>query len=503
MTSYLKKLLKNNTFILIFIIFLLFLYRGATFLDPDFGWHLVTGKLIISSGFPKTDPFSYTMPSFSYVDHEWLNDVLVAWLFPVIGFIGLSFIYSSLTFLAIILRIDRKLPGHFTLLFLLLGLASFVTYFAISPRVFSWVLLSLVLNFILIKKIWDKYWLIFPLLIILWANLHGSFIVGIASLGIVFIVKSINLKKLQSRELLALTLAIIGSLINPYRLKLWWEVWLNITDPMIKTRILEWQPTFSTLGMVAFLTIFLFSMSFVLISKYWRKFAIEEIILNVFFFLLAIYAIRNVPLWFLVDLPMLAKAVSYFYDDINKIKFAKLKFIKISKWLAIAFSALIFIRFSYSIYYVSNYFNEKYFYPAGAVSYIKNNMPSGQIFSEYNWGGYLIWKLPEKKVFVDGIMPVWWRNINPLNESANAMGEYLSLFKANTDYTKTFSKYAIDTVLIANPTATDLINKYPKMILPFINWNKRSSDGDNLIKKLESDNWKIVFQDTASRIYQK
>ncbi|RME56323.1 hypothetical protein D6779_10780, partial [Candidatus Parcubacteria bacterium] len=41
-------------------------------------------------------------------------------------------------------------------------------------------------------------------------------------------------------------------------------------------------------------------------------------------------------------------------------------------------------------------------FPADAVAWIKENHPQGNLFNEYNWGGYLIWALPEYPVAVDG-----------------------------------------------------------------------------------------------------
>jgi tetratricopeptide (TPR) repeat protein len=42
-------------------------------------------------------------------------------------------------------------------------------------------------------------------------------------------------------------------------------------------------------------------------------------------------------------------------------------------------------------------------YPSGAVAFIQNNKPIGNMFNPYNWGGYLVWHLfPDYKVFIYG-----------------------------------------------------------------------------------------------------
>lgn len=44
-------------------------------------------------------------------------------------------------------------------------------------------------------------------------------------------------------------------------------------------------------------------------------------------------------------------------------------------------------------------------YPCQAIKMLEGK--TGNIFNTYEWGGYLIWKLPKMKVFVDGRMPAW------------------------------------------------------------------------------------------------
>jgi hypothetical protein len=40
--------------------------------------------------------------------------------------------------------------------------------------------------------------------------------------------------------------------------------------------------------------------------------------------------------------------------------------------------------------------------PVEAVETIRDTQPPGRLFNSYNWGGYLLWALPEYPVFVDG-----------------------------------------------------------------------------------------------------
>jgi len=41
-------------------------------------------------------------------------------------------------------------------------------------------------------------------------------------------------------------------------------------------------------------------------------------------------------------------------------------------------------------------------YPVAAVQWMQVHHPEGRLFNSYNWGGYLLWTLPETPVFIDG-----------------------------------------------------------------------------------------------------
>jgi hypothetical protein len=228
----------------------------------------------------------------------------------------------------------------------------------------------------------------------------------------------------------------------------------------------------------------LFAISVTLLFKYRRKFNIELLILNVIFFAQAILAVRNLTYWVLFDLPMVAIAINHFYVETVKGKIRKKRFLVISKF-AVIFAIGIFIFQCVQIGYTYLYSNNKNaWFSNGAISFLQKNLPSGQIFSGYNWGGYLIWKLPEKKVFIYGMMPSWRWQKDILGESNDAMGDYLEVLSGKISYQKEFDKYNIDTVLLSAR-------------------EEKASLKDVLYGELTKDNWKTVYQDSVSVVLEK
>src|SRR5258708_37445215 len=100
---------------LIFFLFIgaLFFVRSLYYIDPDFGWHLRLGQLLLEKGIPATDPFSYTMPSFPFVDHEWLSNILISLVYKFSTQWGLAIIYAALSLATFLLFKPKRLSLAF------------------------------------------------------------------------------------------------------------------------------------------------------------------------------------------------------------------------------------------------------------------------------------------------------------------------------------------------------------------------------------------------------
>src|SRR5574341_1025002 len=89
--------------VLLISIFSIFWIKASIFLDPDFGWRLKAGEMYLTSGIPKMDPFTYTMPSFSWVDHAWSQSALFYLVYSNFGYMTLALVYSGLALVSILL----------------------------------------------------------------------------------------------------------------------------------------------------------------------------------------------------------------------------------------------------------------------------------------------------------------------------------------------------------------------------------------------------------------
>ena len=67
-------------------------------------------------------------------------------------------------------------------------------------------------------------------------------------------------------------------------------------------------------------------------------------------------------------------------------------------------------------------------YPVAAVQWMQAHHPEGRLFNSYNWGGYLLWTLPEVPVFIDGRADLYGDDLlNQWHAVVNADKSALSL----------------------------------------------------------------------------
>ncbi|OGH29595.1 MAG: hypothetical protein A3E40_03335 [Candidatus Levybacteria bacterium RIFCSPHIGHO2_12_FULL_37_9] len=141
----------------------------------------------------------------------------------------------------------------------------------------------------------------------------------------------------------------------------------------------------------------------------------------------------------------------------------------------------------------ANSLREEIFYPKQAVRILKDQKSCGQVFSTYGWGGYLIWKLPEKKVFIDGRMPSWRRDSAPVFESNYAFKEYNEILRGESSVNLVIEKYNIDTFLLP-------VEKLEESLTGL--FKKQDKGYEKFIKQLKQNGMVEIYKDNVSVMYR-
>ena len=243
----------------------------APITNNDLFLHLRTGSIVLATGsVPRVDDYSALAHGRPFVAHEWLAGVifrLVERAFGSHGFeaIGLLKVAVALLTVALLLRTARHLGADRIVaiacaaVVMLLAAARFLD----RPHIFSYLLLASFLLILARRRArraaggpGGGLWLLL-LLEVAWANLHGSFLLGPALVGLAAVAEAIEgqacaTAERQTRRAEATRLALVAAalipaaLLNPYGVELL-RFPFALTGSAFMGQIYEWLPPWSEL----------------------------------------------------------------------------------------------------------------------------------------------------------------------------------------------------------------------------------------------------------------
>jgi hypothetical protein len=229
-------------------------------LDPDTWWHTRVGEQILRTHqWPQTDVFSFTMHGAPWIAYEWLGEVAIALSARFRGLQGetllLMFFSSALVLLLNAYAYLRS--GHSKAAFVAcaLLLAAIAPFFTLRPQLLGYIFL--LLTMIALERYRQgsrkEVWFL-PLLFVFWVNLHGTFVIGLATLGLCWLSGLFRIERhglvaepwtaAQRRELLLVLLLCVAALpLTPYGTRLAaYPAELGMSQPLNTANIQEWQP---------------------------------------------------------------------------------------------------------------------------------------------------------------------------------------------------------------------------------------------------------------------
>jgi len=408
-----------NSPVLYGIIFILFFIKSFFSLDPDFGWHISSGQYILEHGVPRHDIYSYTMPTFSWIHHEWLADLANYLVYHYLGgYFALSVIYAAMWTAAIGLL--ARFTKH---RLLVLFVATLLLPFA-GVRAITWTALLSSVLIVLCHTKRTKLIYFTPLLMLLWANVHGSFVIGI-----LYLLWRLALKPRWDNALL-LVVSVVVTFITPYGAGMYAEVVRTATDVTLHTNISEWRPLQPGIGVGIVAGMWMAVCILTSTAAFWRRFMRFETVLLVMSF----SSSRHTVLFLLFALPTLLRGVDALPLPVKTIPV---------KRLAVGLVGLLVITCGLFVYttFMHSSLDREATYPSAIAASLRITPCAGNVFAHYNYGGYLIWKVPGEKLFIDGRMPSW------SEPERNVMADYIRITKDSSYREKEFAHFNIRCVV--------------------------------------------------------
>jgi hypothetical protein len=484
----------------------------SALLHDDFFWHLSTGKYISENGsIPDKDVFGYATQNAEWIPFEWGSDVVIYNVYKLAGYNGV-FIFRSLIF-CLMFFILFKLLGRFhvspmisiiMLFFLLIGMFN---RFSPRPHLFTYLFLCLTLYVLLNVKYFnrEKYFKLityFPILFLIWVNLHIGVITGIFLFFVFFLSEiiifykpskfsSTEIKPLSPAQLRKLLLVFGGCLVLLFVNPNGWSTYVYAyehTNMKMLESIAEWLSPFSSkiepTFVITLYKVLLISGSLILIYAY-KKRDLTIALLYISFAVYSLRAIRFTVDYELVVVPLVAIVFSYFLKQLKSRSLIKvLLYGNVPKAVLIIVFMALTIRFQSDNFYITLKYNreagmgisERYF-PVNLVKFMKESNIKGTPFNNFDTGGYLLWEIPDQKIFIDS------RNIND-----EIFNEYISILKMQPGFDKKLEMYGVDYAIFFDP----LLIRNPNIL--------KQSVTEYLFKNKD---WHLVYWDDLSLLFLK
>ncbi len=489
-------------------------YGSRLLADAGIGWHIRNGEQILSKhAITRTDPFSSTMGGHIWYSWEWLYDIVISSVHHWLGLNGvvlLTAVAIATTF-CLALRIALKRGGGLpiALLLLLIAVGAASIHFLARPHVLSW--LFAVIWFDLLESdasapgspsyrrlIW------YALLILLWANLHGGFLLGFVLLGFYGIGAAIQL--LFNRDVedaaatrsklkyfaMAFGLSAIASLMNPFGYELYSHIYGYLGNRFLMDHIDEFlSPNFHLGAQKCFAAILLITL--VALATYRQKLNPARLLVVLFAAYSGLYSSRNLPvsaiLLVLIIAPMLSANVASsaespeiaprlrrlfsrltsFSNRMNAMEMS----LHLHLWPVLAMILAVGIcaqggRLG-KHQWMNSSFSAKRF-PVLATDFIESRRVHDPIFCPDYWGGYLIYRLyPRSKVVIDDRHDLYGEKF---------LEQYLQVIHVTPEWSELLNEQHVNWILV--PTQSSL---------------------SSILR--ESPQWKSDYEDGTAELFER
>jgi hypothetical protein len=255
----------------------------------------------------------------------------------------------------------------------------------------------------------------------------------------------------------------LALLINPNGYHIWLVPFQTVGVEALQKFIQEWaSPDFHDLAQQTLLVMFF--AAFLLVGISGRRLDLSDAVAIIIFAYMAFVARRNFGPFALVAAPVISrhlqpafeswldrvdgatgikKYFSHSFDDEPGAGRAPLS-ANVRRIMNVSLILLLGAAFVIKLVWVSDSelltkaINDSN--PVGAVAWIKEHKPAGNLLNEYNAGGYLIWNLRDYPVFIDGRTDLYGDGL---------INDWFTLIQADKNWEALLNKYQIKTVMLS------------------------------------------------------
>ncbi|HVH87902.1 MAG TPA: hypothetical protein VM912_14340 [Terriglobales bacterium] len=404
--------------------------------DFDFGWQIATGRYVAQHHqIPTSDVLSYSSAGAAW-SYAVLPGLIFYWLFLLGGYAILSWLLAVAAVMTVGILLRRAGPA--TAMAAFLAVPSIVFRENARAELFTTLLfaayVSLLWNYFRSGRL--RFWLL-PLLMLLWVNLHPGFVTGLAMIAGYLVLELCELpfgdrRQVAHQRLKRIAPWLLGvlaaSLINPSGPMIYRALWYqNRSVKELGDFIGEWSKPNLSVAVFrqllhwrnpesSFWWLLLFTLA-ALIMAVWRK-NLGPAILLAGAGILSLQYLRFQGLFACVAVVIGGAVVDDFIserksertDSVPSTSRFRSGWVAVPVLLGAAIIVITAVRCSDLI--TNRHYleagevvlfgpGEADWFPERAAKFLTDHRLSGNLFNDYNLGGFLDWRLPDYKTYAD------------------------------------------------------------------------------------------------------
>ena len=423
-----------------------------TFLDPDMLHGMALIRECLSVGhFLLEDRFAYTPTVYPLVHHEWGTGAILYFVATRAGPSGIL-ILKYLLVAAVALGCvfcARRRGARFGVLCPLMPVAIFMSWIGfttIRAQMFTLLMLTALLYFLDRDREGGRWW-IGPWLVmyLLWVNLHGGFVVGVALFAAHGFEQLVRRKPVRHLVLVGLAMAALIA-VNPYGMAYYPYLWHAVV--LDRSLITEWAPLWTVSPVI----IFIYLMSLVVVGYAVYRSGPGRLP-GLIIVLLAAYAAlrhqRHLSLYSIAWLCYVPGFVQQTQLGERLIGlWARQGRLMLIVWMSIlvGLTTAFLLRRPWHLPVPANEGQQRLLtmplYPVGAVQYLQQTGFEGNLMTPFVVGAFVTWYLgPEVQVSIDGRYEAAY--------PPNALPEHIAFYDAENGWQGILEKYPTDAVLVS------------------------------------------------------
>jgi hypothetical protein len=367
-------------------------FAPLLFNDGDTYWHIGAGQWISAHGsVPVTDPFSFSARGRAWTSHEWLSELMMATAYGLASWAGVGILFAGAVFLMFLFA-GRELlkaikPVHAAAALVLLFVLLEPSLLA-RPHVLAWPVVAAWT--ILLMRARERHRappLAAALIMLVWANLHASFVFGLVMIPFVALEALIE-ERDRKRALLAWALFALVSLavtlVNPSGLQGLLYAF-QVSSMKILPLINEWRPSSPSRDPLFFAMTGIATLAVVLRRP---RIPIPRLLLIAALFYLALTHARHQALFGIVSLLLITPALGKATGEGELPRKAVIA-------LVAGLALISLIRLAAPVPH-----RDTPVYPGAAIASVPSSLRAQPVLNAYDFGGALI--LHGIAPFIDG-----------------------------------------------------------------------------------------------------